>query len=251
MDTSDAIIALSKLRQKKSQGGVTFELNVDSFKVERGKIIAIVGESGCGKSTLLDIITLISKPQSCELFLLNKHANGQPAEETNILKLWQEENDKALSALRREQLGYILQNGGLLPFLNVAENISLSCKLNGVKNGKNSYLQELTDAAGIGGFLNKKTQFLSGGQRQRVAIVRAMAHQPQCVVADEPTASVDQARARTIISTMNKLVKEKGVAIVMATHDRELVEGISNAIYEFKLEQVSQTHIRSRCFKRD
>jgi putative ABC transport system ATP-binding protein len=231
-------------RKRRAQGGVVFELEIEEFTLQTGEFVAIVGESGCGKSTLLDLLALVSRPTESRVFLYHDPIDGT---RHDLKALWERGDEETLAGLRRSQLGYVLQAGGLLPFLTVRQNIALSTRLNG--EHRDADLVHLAARMDVDKLLEKKPQYLSGGQRQRVAILRALHHRPRLILADEPTAAVDKTRARTIVADFDALARETGATVVMVTHDRELVTPYADRTYSFAVTEVSRTLTRSRCFE--
>lgn len=237
----DTLLNITKMLKRREQGGVSFELNLPAFCLKRGQFVAIVGASGCGKSSLLDILALVLRPNHCQDFYI--YDSNQTL---NIQELWDQESK--LAKIRCDLFGYVLQTGGLLPFLTVKKNIYLPIKVK--KSGySDEKINQLAQKMGVDELFSKKPQFLSGGQRQRVAILRAMAHQPDIILADEPTAAVDKQRARTIVQDFYTLAKENGTTIVMVTHDYELVAELADTRFTFEVTQESQTLTRSVCFE--
>ncbi|MCK5878105.1 MAG: ATP-binding cassette domain-containing protein [Candidatus Marithrix sp.] len=235
-----AILELKNVLKHREQGGATFELSVQHLKLNKGQFIAVVGESGCGKSTLLDILALVSKPTSCEQFVY------YDTEIIDIKKLWKKKQEKILAKLRRSHFGYVLQTGGLLPFLTVLQNLELASEINGFHN---SEIEKLAKRLDINNILHKKPQYLSGGQRQRVAILRAIIHHPQIILADEPTAAVDETRALHIIEDFHAIAKENGTIIVMVTHNCNLIAPFADVIYGFDVSDESDTLTKSSLLK--
>jgi len=228
-----------KIREK---GGVRFELRIPSLEAAAGEFLAVVGPSGCGKSTLLDMLGLVLSPDSADLFALAPRLKTGTGAVVDLLN----KPESVLSMLRRREIGYVLQSGGLLPYLTVLENILLPCQLNhypveATETGAERIAQQL----GIGEQLNKKPAHLSGGQRQRVAIARAMAHAPCLVLADEPTAAVDHLTALEIRDTFRALAREQGVALIMVTHDRNLIKGCADRTVTFDLRKIAPGHTLS------
>ncbi|MFK5969775.1 MAG: ATP-binding cassette domain-containing protein [Candidatus Marithrix sp.] len=228
---SNKLLNIIEMQKKREQGGVSFELNVPKFSLQRGQFVAIVGASGCGKSSLLDMLALVLRPNRCKEFLISNST-----ETMDITEIWNHE--AKLAAIRRNIFGYVLQTGGLLPFLTVERNISLPIK---VKQSGYSVadIYKLAEKMGIENILPKKPQFLSGGQRQRVAILRAMAHKPDIILADEPTAAVDKENAHIIVKNFYELAKEIGTTIVMVTHDYDLVSELADITYTFNVSHES------------
>ncbi len=228
---------VSKLREK---GGHAFELTVNSLDIFAGDFVAVVGPSGCGKSTLLDLLALVLTPSSAEQFSISAGESQSFAVAGK--------NDVELAEFRKRNLGYILQTGGLLPFLSVWENVLLPSLINGDgATGKTKAL-ELLGSLQIEEQRNKKPQFLSGGQRQRVAIARALVHSPSIVLADEPTAAVDRDTALEILDQLTDLTRRQNVALLMVTHDLELAAK-AQRIFTFQWKRTSSTFTESRCFE--
>jgi len=240
METTPAqqVVQLKNVLKRREQGGVVFELHVPEFELHSGQFVAIVGDSGCGKSTLLDMLALVSRPTRSDTFYyFQTH---------DVKQLWQFEQEQQLSYIRRQYLGYVLQTGGLLPFLTVFQNIQLPAKLNGINN--DAYITDMAQRFGVEKTLTKKPQYLSGGQRQRVAILRALHHHPKVILADEPTAAVDKKNAHKIVAKFLTLAEENDTTIVMVTHDRALVAQFENVIYyTFDLESKSENLTQSTC----
>lgn len=240
---SPPVLLIEGLLRRHAQGGVAFELEVPSFTLERGSFVALVGDSGCGKSTLLDQLALVLRPTACQRFELTP-ADGRPPVDVNAL--WARDDEAGRARLRRENLGYVLQTGGLLPFLTVEQNLFVPPRIKGL-HGYAEEVREMARRIGIDGVLAKKPQYLSGGQRQRAAIIRALAHKPDIILADEPTAAVDKKRAKKIVEEFRALATERNATIVMVTHDRDLVGPVADVTYGFTVTLSSETLTRSLC----
>ncbi len=234
------VFELKDISISREKGGVSFRLEIPELTIYSGEFIGVIGSSGCGKSTFLDILGLILSIDSAERFRLSvKQKNTIFRQDISRL------SDKKLADIRREHIGYILQSGGLLPFLSVQENILLSEKLNNRTITQESFYK-LVSMLGIQGQINKKPQYLSGGQRQRVAIARALIHNPEIILADEPTASVDKPTAIEIRDQFKKLAKASGSSVLMVTHDIEMVEDHSDRLFTFEVNKVSDTLVVSK-----
>ncbi|MEA3490606.1 MAG: ATP-binding cassette domain-containing protein [Campylobacterota bacterium] len=238
-----AVFELKDISISREKGGVSFRLEIPELTIYSGEFIGVIGSSGCGKSTFLDILGLILSVDSSELFRLSVKQNSRVFQQ-DISSL----SDKRLADIRREHIGYILQSGGLLPFLSVEENIMLSEKLNSKTTARESFLK-LVSLLGIEGQINKKPQYLSGGQRQRVAIARALIHNPEIILADEPTASVDKPTAIEIRDQLKRIAKAYGSSVLMVTHDIEMVEGKSDRLFTFDVTKVNDNLVVSKVFE--
>lgn len=196
-----------------------FLLRLPRFRLDSGEAIAVTGPSGAGKSTLLDLLALALKPDAAEAFALAGH---------DAAALWRAGAADALASLRAAHLGYVLQQGGLLPFLSVRENILLPQRLAGRLDP--ARVEELAARLDISDQLAKKPAALSVGQRQRAAIARALAHRPAIVLADEPTASVHPEMADTVLALLAATARDSGAALVLATHDPARAEAAGFAL---------------------
>lgn len=179
-----------------------------SFSMEKGDMLAIVGQSGSGKTTLLNLLGCIEKPSAGKVLL-----DGQ-----DIHSLSDQESAK----LRRQKIGYIYQDFKLLPILTAKENILVPAMLDGGKLPV-PRVRTLADRLGIGNRMNHLPSQLSGGQRQRVAIARALVNQPSILLADEPTGNLDKTSAQEIMELLLDL-NRAGNTIILVTHD----EGFAN-----------------------
>ncbi|MDL2207239.1 ATP-binding cassette domain-containing protein [Desulfovibrio sp. OttesenSCG-928-M16] len=213
---------------EREKNGECFTLEVPRLAVCPGRILAVVGQSGCGKSTLLDALALVLPASDSQVFTLYPDTK----EAVDLAEAGQ----KTLAAVRGRDMGYVLQSGGLLSFLSVKENILLPGLLLGMPGDLlRSRLKALAERLDIAGQLHKKPQHLSGGQRQRAAIVRALAHCPRIVFADEPTAAVDEQTAGDIFAVFRQIVLELGTALVVVSHDLGLVRRFADDIFTFEL----------------
>ena len=237
------MLELHNLSKRREQAGSVFELQVPHLGVQPGQLVVVVGDSGCGKSTLLDILALVMQPSRADAFTVC--FRGAEAQVVDILGAWSGARENELARLRREYMGYILQTGGLLPFLSVGDNLCLPARIKGLQDPADHVLS-LAKRLGIAQCLKRKPRALSIGQRQRAAIVRAMAHKPDLVLADEPTASVDKARAEQIIQDLQAVTREQKTAVVLVTHDPDLVTD-ADATYGFDLDQTADGEGQARC----
>lgn len=204
--------ALRYVRAPVAVGESAFAVRVEALTLTRGQAIGIVGPSGCGKSTLLDLFALLRRPSAVEAFELA----GE-----DIAALWRRNAVEACTGVRARHIGVVLQTGGLLPSLSVADNIRLSQQLLGAPD--EAHARALLDALDLSGLGVRLPQQLSIGQRQRVAIARALAHRPALVLADEPTASLGIDHADAALDLLLALSREHGSALVIVSHDVDLL----------------------------
>jgi putative ABC transport system ATP-binding protein len=175
-----------------------------SVSLAAGEFTAIMGPSGSGKSTLLHVLAGLDRPTSGEIYV----------GDTEITSL----KDKALTLLRRDQIGFIFQSFNLLPTLTAAENIVLPIKIAGRKPDA-FWVQSIVETVGLTERLSHRPSQRSGGQQQRVAAARALASRPQIVFADEPTGALDSRSGAELLGFLRTAVKELGQTVVMVTHD--------------------------------
>ncbi|MDN6470246.1 MAG: ABC transporter ATP-binding protein, partial [Enterococcaceae bacterium] len=180
-----------------------------SFAVQPGEFVAVIGPSGSGKSTFLTIAAGLQAPTSGEVIV-----GGQ-----SLNKL----TKKQRLAQRFQKIGFILQSSNLVPFLTVEDQFHLIEKVD--KSRKNSELKEqLLETLGLKELRNSYPRDLSGGERQRVAIACALYHEPDVILADEPTASLDTEKAFDVVQLLAKEAQEKDKGIIMVTHDERLLK---------------------------
>ncbi len=212
---NDIIYDLRGVYKSREAEGVAFQLTIPTLQITKGEKIALIGQSGCGKSTLLDLLAFISQPTKSDTFIF-QHKIKDNVHQKNIDQLWKKQRHNSLSKIRRQHIGYVMQTGGLLPYLTVKENISLSREILGLP--KDDTINTLVKELGLNYHLKKPPKSLSTGERQRVAIARALAHRPEIIIADEPTASLDPYASRTVMDIFIRLVEEMGITIIIASH---------------------------------
>ena len=170
----------------------------------KGRFTAIMGPSGSGKSTLMHTIAGLDRPTSGSVVL-------DGVEITTL-------DDRRLTELRRERVGFVFQSFNLLPVLDARENIVLPLSIAG-KRGDPEWLEKLIDTVGLRDRLDHRPSELSGGQQQRVAIARALASRPAVVFADEPTGNLDSKSTGEVLDLLRRAVDEFGQTVIMVTHD--------------------------------
>ena len=204
------ILKVEHLTKKYGKGeNEVIAVNDMSFTINQGEFVAIVGSSGSGKSTLLHLLGGVDRPTSGKVFIEGK----------NIYEL----NDDNLAIFRRRQVGLIYQFYNLIPILNVEENITLPCDLDGRKVSKQT-LNELLKTLGLENRVKHLPNELSGGQQQRVSIGRAIITNPAIVLADEPTGNLDSKASDEIVELLKVSNKKYNQTVVMITHNLEIAK---------------------------
>jgi putative ABC transport system ATP-binding protein len=175
-----------------------------SIDIEAGRFTAIMGPSGSGKSTLLHVLAGLDRPTSGQIYIGETDISGM--------------NDKELTLLRRDRVGFIFQSFNLLPTLTAQENIVLPLRIAGRKPDP-LWVQSIVETVGLGPRLKHKPAELSGGQQQRVAAARALATKPAIVFADEPTGALDSKAGADLLGFLQHAVRQLDQTVVMVTHD--------------------------------
>ena len=231
------VFSLRQIR-KSRPGAEGFSLHVERLDIPRSALLALVGPSGCGKSTALDLLACILRPDALPtpaqapaqaptqaahveqrfLFSPEQHEN------IDVLQAWSTGGPNALAQIRQRHLGYVLQTGGLLPFLTAGDNILLRCRRLGCVEERRPQVQAIVEGLGIGRLLEQYPGTLSVGERQRAAIAAALAHGPDVVLADEPTAALDPMHARNALRIFTDLARKLHITVIMVTHNLEMVQ---------------------------
>ncbi|BCA96473.1 lipoprotein-releasing system ATP-binding protein LolD [Legionella antarctica] len=187
------------------------------LSIEKGDRVAIIGPSGSGKSTLLHLLGGLDKPTSGEVCI-------------NTVS-WQKISEKQRCQLRNQHLGFVYQFHHLLPEFTALENVTIPLLLSGLEVKKaEQQASDMLDKVGLKPRLEHKPAQLSGGERQRVAIARALVHQPNCVLADEPTGNLDQTTAAKVFDLMLDLNRQMNTALVIVTHDLQIAKRMDRVL---------------------
>lgn len=211
-DNLSPVLVLEALRKSYNVGQAN-EIEVlhgIDLSIGRDDFAALVGPSGSGKSTLLNLIGLLDKPSSGELYLLDQATSSM--------------HDAGLTELRGKSIGFVFQFHHLIQAFNALDNVLMPIMLTSGKPDKQVKQQarELLEAVGLANFMNRKPNELSGGQQQRVAIARALINQPSLLLADEPTGNLDTRTAAEVFELFHKINRERDCAVLLVTHDPRL-----------------------------
>jgi putative ABC transport system ATP-binding protein len=204
-----------------------------TLTVSSGEVVGLLGPSGSGKSTLLNVIGAIIDPNQGWMRL-----DGEVVYDGRWLR-------RDLRRMRLEKIGFIFQFHNLLPFLDATDNVALVFHLAGVSRDEAIRRSvELLDYLQVGHRKHAMPSQLSGGEAQRVAIARALANKPRIILADEPTAALDSARAGIVMDLLRKLAREQDAAIIAVTHDEKIYDRLDR-IYKLRDGQLIETEERA------
>lgn len=205
------------------QGRTQKVLDELSFVVAQGESIALWGPSGSGKTTLLNLVAGLMRPDSGQIELcLQDQSDAQSLRITSL-------SDDELLSYRCQHVGYIFQFFNLIETLSVAENVRLALELAGKVDEFNAYLPRFT-SLGLGDLADRFPAELSGGEQQRVAVLRALAHAPALVLADEPTGNLDKANSERVAELLWQQVQEQNAALLVATHSETIANRADRVI---------------------
>ena len=221
MALGDALIEVTGVAKHFGEGETRVDaLRAVDLRVRAGEVIALLGPSGSGKTTLLNVIGCILAPSAGRVVL-----DGEPVFDGKWLR-------RDLRRLRLDKIGFIFQSHNLLPFLTAQENVSVVLDLSGWPPDEGrARARELLDYLEVGHRAMVKPALLSGGEAQRVAIARALANRPRIILADEPTAALDGARAGLVMDLMRRLAVEQEACIVTVTHDEKIFDRFDRLIH--------------------
>jgi putative ABC transport system ATP-binding protein len=201
----DAIVVATGVSRRFGTGETAVHALRDvSLELERGRFAAVMGPSGSGKSTLLHVLAGLDRPDDGSVLIDGQEVVGL--------------DDKRLTDLRRDRIGFVFQAFNLLPVLTAEENIVLPLRLAG-RDVDQSWIDRLIDTVGLDDRRTHRPAELSGGQQQRVAIARALASRPAVVFADEPTGNLDSHSSAEILDLLRHSVDGLGQTVVLVTHD--------------------------------
>ena len=177
--------------------------------IKTGEMVSLEGPSGSGKTTLLQLLGALDSPTGGTIRFEGRDLGGL--------------NDRELTKIRAEEIGFVFQHFNLIPTLTAEENVAIAMFPNHVRSHERlERAKELLNQVGLGPRLGHLPSRLSGGEQQRVAIARALANSPSVIIADEPTGNLDSDTAKEVMATLNALRESAGVTIVIATHDEDV-----------------------------
>ena len=205
-----AVIETKNIKKSYGKNETKFDaLKGVDLKVEKGESVAIIGKSGSGKSTFMHILALLDQPTSGDIYLNGKNV-------TSIRK-------KVLNKTRNEEFGFVFQQFFMNAKDTVLNNVLLPLKIGGISGSKRKKMAlDALKAVGLEDKVQNKANNLSGGQKQRVCIARALVNNPQIIFADEPTGNLDSATGKKIEELLFDLNKNKGITLIIVTHDPDL-----------------------------
>jgi len=215
---NEPALRLTNVARRYRQGQGTLEVfrNVQ-LTLQAGELVALVGPSGAGKSSLLHMAGLLEAPSEGEVYIDGAAASQLP--------------DRERTRLRRERIGFVYQAHHLLPEFSALENVLIPQRIAGTsRDSAQAEAVRLLTQVGLAERLEHRPSQLSGGEQQRVAIARAMANHPRLLLADEPTGNLDPRTAQTVFELLIHLVREKGVAALVATHNGELAAKMDRSL---------------------
>ncbi len=198
-------------------GRVVHALRDVTFGVAEGELVAVRGRSGAGKTTLLNLIGGLDRPDSGTITVAGRDVTAA--------------GERELLELRRDVIGFVFQSFGLIPILTAAENISVPMRLTRRDpDERDRRVSVLLELVGLGGQAAQRPGELSGGQQQRVAVARALANDPELLIADEPTGQLDSETGRAIMDLLRAVVDARGMTALIATHDSALIDRADRVI---------------------
>ncbi|WP_051450339.1 ATP-binding cassette domain-containing protein [Actinospica robiniae] len=216
MTISNPVQLWSVRKTYSTSAGTVVALDDVTFEFPAGSFTAVMGPSGSGKSTLLQCAAGLDRPTAGRVVLAGTDLTGK--------------SETALTLLRRERVGFVFQSFNLVSALTAEQNVALPLRLAGKKPGKEQ-VQAALAAVGLGERGRHRPGELSGGQQQRVAIARALVGSPDVLFADEPTGALDTATSREVLALLRTLVDERGLTVVMVTHDPVAASYARNVVF--------------------
>ncbi|UCG72221.1 MAG: ABC transporter ATP-binding protein [Chromatiales bacterium] len=226
-------LALRAVSKRYSGGaGTGIVLDDIDLRVSAGDYVVVIGRSGSGKSTLLNLLGGLDRPSSGAVLV----------DERNLGAM----SERELATLRRCQIGFVFQAFNLIPTLTVEENLLVPLQLNGVdRRAASARVGRVLHDAGMAGLQARFPEELSGGEQQRVAVLRAIVHEPDVVIADEPTGNLDLATARQTLELLESFAGKADRSLVMATHSQEVM-GRARRVLEIRAGRLYEVDTRGQ-----
>jgi putative ABC transport system ATP-binding protein len=209
---SDTVVRVTDLvRDFPAGDGVVHAVRRVSFTAGRGELVAVRGRSGAGKTTLLNLVGGLDRPTAGRIEVAGQEVTAA--------------TERDLLSLRRRTIGFVFQSFGLIPILSAAENVGVPLRLaRRPATEREQRVAVLLELVGLGAHAHQRPYELSGGQQQRVAVARALANDPQLLIADEPTGQLDSETAASIMDLLRAVVEARGMTALVATHDARLID---------------------------
>ena len=217
MPSPDILVRLADVAYRYREGGRERAVLQDvQGEIRRGEYVVLLGQSGSGKTTLLNLVAGLDLPQAGEVSVDGVALNRLGERERTLF--------------RRRRIGFVYQFFNLLPTLSVAENILLPLELIGA-DAMGGKARELLREVGLAERADSFPDQLSGGEQQRVAVVRALAHDPLLLLADEPTGNLDSHSGEQVLALFDRLIRARGKTLLVATHNREVADRADRVLY--------------------
>ncbi|GAB4509013.1 MAG: ABC transporter ATP-binding protein [Anaerolineae bacterium] len=212
------VLQAENLTKELKTGEITVQaLRGVSLAVERGEFMGIIGPSGSGKSTLLGLIGGLDSPTTGRVII-------DGVDITNL-------NERKLTRIRNEKIGFVFQSFNLVPTLSALENVALPIQFSSKRRyNPTKRAKELLEMLGLGDRLKNRPTQLSGGQQQRVAIARALANDPVILLGDEPTGNLDTASSEVVMNTLRQIRSELNTTIILVTHDMDVASQLDRLV---------------------
>lgn len=211
-----------------------YHLSVADFTAHRGEKIGLIGESGSGKTSFLEVLGLIAWPDAVETYDFSPEPGAGVVDLCPAIRARQA---SLLSQMRARCMGFVLQDGGLLPFLTVRQNAEAARALSGVSKTPDNLIEMLAEQIGISDYLDRYQSALSGGQRQRAAVLRSLATGAPLLLADEPTAALDPRNSHAVLSAMSSSPAGRDTTVIVASHNAELLEQFGFRILKVRVDE--------------
>jgi putative ABC transport system ATP-binding protein len=197
--------------------GVVHACRGIDLDVSAGELLIVRGRSGSGKTTLLGMLGTLDRPTSGQVWLGDRELSAL--------------GEDALTGIRREHIGFVFQTFGLIPVLSAAENVEIPLRIRGVDPAqRQATVLEMLELVGLADHAEQRPYELSGGQQQRVGLARALAAAPDILLADEPTGQLDSRTAAAMMDLIESVVRSRGIAAVVSTHDPLLIDRADRVI---------------------